>query len=448
MTFAPRRTTLAAIALTGVGALTLAACSSGGDTEASGSASDSGATEETATTSDEFTYLGQTQNTTIAATLESLQAGACSAAADGTPLVTDAIDGTTWDQQLQVYAGSDALTNFSMAAGTPSLMKEFIDAGLVLNLTEAFEELGVEDAVLPAAEATLEQLYGTDDLYALPSEYNIEGFWYNEELFAEAGVDVPTTWDELVDVAAALDAAGIQPFIAAGSDGWPVTRLVGNYILRDLGADALQKVADGEASLTDAEYVAGAEAVAELGDAGYFGAAAGSVDYNTAMNQFLTGGGAMFYMGSWALGNFNDEEQNQIGADNIGYFAFPEVSGGAGSIDEVPANAGIPVMFSTVNYSDDIGEWVKCIAENYGNVALAESGQVTGFTITETPADQSDLTTLVQDEIANATGSVLWFEAAFTSEGTTVSQTNGGGLITGAVSAEEFMQLVQDANQE
>ncbi|WNM25985.1 ABC transporter substrate-binding protein [Demequina capsici] len=443
MTLAPRRAKLAAIALTGVGALTLAACSSGGD----GNATASGSTGTSGSTSTEFTYLGQTQNTTIISTLESLGSGACSAEQASTPLVSDAIDGTTWDQQLQVLAGSDALSNMSMAAGTPSLMKDFIDAGKVLDLTDAFAQLGMTDPVLPAAEATLKQLYQTDDLYALPTEYNIEGFWYNKALFDQAGVTVPTTWSELVDAAAKLDAAGIQPFIAAGSDGWPVTRLVGDYILRDLGADALQKVADGSAKLTDPEYVAGADAVAALGQAGYFGPAAGSIDYNTAMNQFLTGGGAMFYMGSWALANFNDPEQDQIGVDNIGYFAFPEVEGGKGSISETPANAGIPVMFTTANYTDDIGAWVKCIAENYGNVALAESGQVTGFTITETPADQSDLTTMVQDQIANATGSILWFEAAFTSEGTTVSQTNGGGLATGSLSGADFMALVQTANE-
>ena len=445
-TFGRSRKSLAALAFIGASAITLAACSGSSDSDSSASA-DGGGGGDTMTTSDEFTYLGQTQNTTIENTLVSLETGACAAAADGTPLVTDAIDGTTWDQQLQVLAGNDALSNFSMAAGTPALMQEFIDAGLVLNLTEAFEELGVEGAVLPAAEATLKQLYQSDDLYALPSEFNIEGFWYNMEIFEDAGVEVPETWDELVDVAETLQGQDVQPFIAAGSDGWPVTRLVGNYIFRSLGPDALQQVADGAASLTDPEYVEGADAVAALGEAGYFGPAAGSIDYNTAMNQFLTGGGAMFYMGSWALGNFNDEEQNQIGAENIGYFPFPEVEGGAGSIDETPANAGIPVMFSTANYSDDIGEWVKCIAENYGNVALAESGQVTGFEITETPADQSELTTMVQDQIASAAGSVLWFEAAFTSEGTTVSQTNGGGLATGNLSGQEFMELVQAANE-
>ncbi|WP_062466583.1 ABC transporter substrate-binding protein [Demequina maris] len=438
------RRTFAAAAFIGASALALAACSGSSDSESSSTAGGGGGA--TGTTSDEFTYLGQTQNTTIIGTLEALQTGACAAAADGTPLVSDAIDGTTWDQQLQVYAANDALSNMSMAAGTPSLMQDFIESGKVLNLTEAFADLGVEGKILPAAEATLKQLYQSDDLYALPTEYNIEGFWYNKQLLEDNGVELPATWTDLVAAAETLDAAGVQPFVAAGGDGWPVTRLVGDYIFRSLGADALQKVADGEASLTDPEYVEAADAVAALGEAGYFGAAAGSVDYNTAMNQFLTGGGAFFYMGSWALANFNDEEQNQIGVDNIGYLPFPEVEGGAGSIDEVPANAGIPVMFTTANYTDDIGEWLQCITENYGNVALAEFGQVTGFEVTEIPEDQTDLTTLVQDTIASATGSVLWFEAAFTSEGTTVSQTNGGGLASGNLSGQEFMELVQAAN--
>jgi len=320
VTTAPGRNTrlTSAAALIGVGALVLAGCSgSGGEESASG----------------EFTYLGQTENTTIINTLETLAGDACEAENEAAPLTPDNIAGTQWDQQLQLLASQDALSNMDMAAGTPSLMKEFIEAGQVLNLTDALDDLGVSDKILPAAQSTIEALYGNGDLYALPTEFNIEGFWYNKQLLEDNGVEVPETWDDLVGAAATLDAGGVQPFSAAGKDGWPVTRLVGDYIVRDLGPDALQKVADGDAKLTDPEYVAAADAVAELGAAGYFGDAIGSVDYNAAMNTFLTGGAAFFYMGSWALANFNDAEQNQIGADNIGFAPFPEVEGGAGSID-------------------------------------------------------------------------------------------------------------------
>jgi raffinose/stachyose/melibiose transport system substrate-binding protein len=425
------RLALGSAALACVSALTLTACASDGG--ASGSS--------------EFTYLSSNQNTTISGTIEALSSTGCVDAAEAAPLSADEIDGTTFDQQLQILASQDALSSMSMAPGTPSIMKELIDADKVLNLSEVMEELEISDAILPAAEATLKALYDSEDLYAVPTEYNIEGFWYNKELLDQAGADVPTTWDELVDAAAALDSAGIQPFVSAGAgnDGWAVSRLIGNYIMRDLGADALQKVADGEAKLTDPEYVAGAEAVAELGSAGYFGAAPGSLDYNAAMSQFLTGGGAFFYMGSWAVSNFNDTEQNQIGVDNIGYFAFPEVEGGEGSINEVPANAGQPAMFTTGGYDDDAKAWVKCILEGYGNTALGEFGQVTGFRVTETPADQSELTTLVQEKIEEAESSVLWFEAKFSAEATTVSQSNAGSVAAGSTSGADFMDRVQAA---
>ena len=420
-------------ALIGIGAMVLASCSAG---DGGGDSAPNG----------EFTYLGQTENTTIIKTLETLAGGACEGAEDSAALTADSIAGTQWDQQLQLLASQDGLSDMSMAAGTPSLMEQFIQAGQVLNLTEALDELGVSDKIQPAAQSTIEALYGDGGLYALPTEFNIEGFWYNKELLADNGVDVPETWDDLVEAAATLDAAGVQPFSAAGKDGWPITRLVGDYIFRDLGPDALQKVADGEAKLTDPEYVAAADAVAELGTAGYFGDAVGSVDYNAAMNVFLTGGAAFFYMGSWALANFADEEQNQIGVDNIGFARFPAVEGGKGSIDQIPANVGIPVMFSEKGYDEGTGEWLKCIVENYGDTVLNDSGVVSGFVVENPPADLPSTTQIVQDQIAAAPSSVLWFEALFSSEGTSISQTNGGGLGNGTLTGQQFMDLVQAAN--
>ncbi|GAA1958029.1 ABC transporter substrate-binding protein [Agromyces allii] len=431
-----RRRLLPLGALLGAGALALTAC---GPADGGSSA---GGDDKT------FTYLGQTENTTIVKTLETLGGDQCAAEEKAAPLTTDSIAGTQWDQKLQLLAGQGALSDMSMAAGTPSLMQQFIDAGQVQDLSKALDDLGVADKILPAAESTIKALYGGDTLYALPTELNIEGFWYNKQLLADNGIEAPTTWGDLVDAAATLDAAGVQPFAAAGKDGWPVTRLVGDYIVRDLGPDALKKVADGDAKLTDPEYVAAADAVAELGKAGYFGDAVGSVDYNAAMNQFLTGGAAFFYMGSWALANFNDAEQNQIGVDNVGFAQFPDVEGGAGSIDQVPANVGIPVMLSTNGYTDTTADWLKCIAENYGDTVLADSGVVSGFALENPPADLPETTQTVQDVIANAPSSVLWFEALFTSKGTTVSQTNGGGLGNGTLTGAEFMDLVQSANDQ
>ena len=303
------------IALVGAGVLAITGCSSSGGGNASGGAGDG-----------KFTYLGQTENTTIINTLKTLSTDQCTAEEKAASLTADSIAGTQWDQKLQLLAGQNALSNMSMAAGTPDLMKQFVKSGQILDLSDELDKLGVADQILPAAASTIKALYGEDDLYALPTELNIEGFWYNKQLLADNGItEAPATWDDLVDDAQQLKDAGVQPFAADGKDGWPITRLVGNYIFRDLGADALKAVAAGDAKLTDDEYVKAADAVADLGKKGYFGDAVGSVDYNAAMNEFLTGKAAFFYMGSWALANFNDATANQIGADNIGFAPFPAV---------------------------------------------------------------------------------------------------------------------------
>ena len=172
-----------ASALVGAGALALSACSGGGGGNAAGSG--------------EFAYLGQTENTTIIDTLTTLSTGACEAEQAAAPLKSDNIAGTQWDQQLQLLASQDGLSNISMAGGTPSLMSQFIDAGQVLDLSTALEDLGVADRIQPAAESTIKALYGDGSLYSLPTEFNIEGFWYNKQLLADNGIEAPETWDDL-----------------------------------------------------------------------------------------------------------------------------------------------------------------------------------------------------------------------------------------------------------
>jgi raffinose/stachyose/melibiose transport system substrate-binding protein len=417
----------------GAAGLLLAACGSGG---AGGSAAGSQGS---------FDYLGQTENTTIAATLKSLSADSCKPQNDALSLKTSSSPGGQFDQKLQLLSGQGALPTMSMGVGTPSLMKEFIKGKQVEDLEPGLDRAGAADAVLPAARATLKALYGDQGLYALPTEFNIEGFWYNKKIFQDNEIAVPQTWDELVTALGRLEAAGVQPIAADGKTGWQITRLIGDYIARDLGPDALRRVADGQAKLTDPQYVRAADAVAAIGRQGAFGKSPGSIDYNVAMNSFLTGKSAMMYNGSWGLANYNDEKQNKIGVATIGYLPFPAVTGGKGSISDVPANVGVPVIFSGKRFNAEVQDWVTCIAQNYGDRALSEEGVVSGFAIKHAPADLPPLTRIVQETSAGAGSSILWFEALFSAKATTVSQQSAAPLATGRLSGAEFMSRVQDA---
>jgi len=420
---------IATLATPCVAALLLSACGSGGD--AGGSS----------TGTKDFSLLINDDNHVVQQELTTLSTGTCKAANDALPLKIQTVPISGVDQKVQLLAGQNALPAQFAAGNAPALAKQLTKAGQVLDLRKTLQSLGVWDQIQPAAVKTVENLYG--GFTVMPYQFNIEGIWYNKKLFADHGITVPTTYDELVADAAKLSATGVTPFSASGKAGWPITRLVSGYLYRDLGPDALQAVADGKAKLTDPQYVKAAQAIADLGKAGYFGKGVGSIDYDTAVQQFLTGKAAMFYMGSWELGDFNDATKNKIGADNIGFMSFPAVTGGKGSADQIPANVGLPVAVSAKSYNDKVGGWLSCVAKNYGTSALKDQGSVSGFKPNGDTGTLPALTTTVQDTIAKTTTSVLWFEALFSTKATETSQTNAASLATGAISAQDFMKKVQ-----
>ncbi|MEU2526151.1 MULTISPECIES: ABC transporter substrate-binding protein [Streptomyces] len=392
----------------------------------------------------EFSYLSVTENTTVKTALTTMSKGACKSANDALPLKVETVPQASLDQKLQLLAGQDALPVQFAAGNAPALTQQLAKSGKVADLEKELKSLDVLDQLEPAAVSTIKALYG-GKVEVLPYEYNIEGIFYNKKLFQENGIAVPGTWDELVAAAAKLEAKKVQPFSASGQQGWPITRLVSTYLYRSLGPDALQKVADGKAKLTDPDYVKAAEEVAALGEKGYFGKGVGSIDYDTAMNQFLNGKAAMFYMGSWALANVSDAKQNKVGAENVGFMPFPAVAGGKGSIDQYPSNVGLGITLAAKSFDKKTGAWASCIAENYGSTALKDHGSISGFKVNAEVKDANEVTTQVRETISTSKQNVLWFEALFSTKATTVSQTNAAGLVAGSLKPEQFMQTVQDA---
>jgi raffinose/stachyose/melibiose transport system substrate-binding protein len=431
-----RKPLVSALALAGVGVLVLAGCSGGGD-------SGSGSGENPTT----FEFLKNAENTTTEPILQALADDTCSAEEEAAPLEINSIPQADLDAQVQLLATQDGLPPMFSAGGNPAEGAKLWEAGYLVDFDKALTELGVRDKVSDGAVSTIEKLYGGAFNF-LPYQYNIEGIFYNKAIFEENGWAVPETWDDLLTVAGEAKAAGLTAFAASGEQGWPLTRLVSGYIFRSLGPDAMQAVADGDAKLTDPEYVAAAQQIADLGAAGYFGDNVASLDYDAASNEFLTGKAAMIYMGSWLLGNINSDA-NQIGADNVGFMPFPAVDGGAGSIDEYPSNVGLPATFNAKTYAADnnVGAWLKCITENYGNEAL-EQGQITGFVADDTSIELPAISQTIKDTIDTSTDSVLWFEALFNAKASSISSTNAALLVTGQMTPEEFMTAVQTALDE
>lgn len=58
--------------------------------------------------------------------------------------------------------------------------------------------------------------------YAIPTGLSYStGVYYNKSLFADNGLEVPTTWTELQNVMSTLKGKGVTPFGIGGKDTWP-----------------------------------------------------------------------------------------------------------------------------------------------------------------------------------------------------------------------------------
>ncbi|MDF2801929.1 MAG: ABC-type sugar transport system, periplasmic component [Anaerocolumna sp.] len=345
-------------------------------------------------------------------------------------------------QKIATLVVSDDLPDvFVYESGKPIV--ELIEADKLLDVGQALDELGVADMLDEGAVSLLKTLSGTEQLYDLPLGMNIEGFWYNKALFEQAGVTIPSTWEEFEAACAKLQEAGIQPLAAGGADKWPVTRLINSYVIRSMGVDAMKKAGTGEAKYTDAGYVTAAGKIQELASKGYFGEGVTTVDMNTAGNMLLSGKAAMFYNGSWFTEALT-ADTNPAGQDGIGFFNIPVVDESVSAITEYSMNCGNILALDKAKYDEGTAGWLKFMVENLGNEAMTQFGAVKGYKY-DVAGDLNAYSQIVADELGKVTKASTWFEAAMNSETSTVAQDYVQTLINGDITPEEYMQYIQDA---
>lgn len=368
------------------------------------------------------------------------------------PNVTYEREGTT-HELLEQRINQLALNNnlpamFNNDSGP--LLVELIDNGYVINIEEAFTELGIYDRLNPAAAALVSSLADNRGVYAIPLELNIEGFWYNKQLFADHGLSVPETWDDMLAAAAVLHENGIQPFAVPGRAPWAVTRLIAGYAARKLGVEGLNSLKNRELPMTDPGFVEAAQAVKDLAQKGYLGVSPNTIDYGTALDQFLQGQAAMYFMGSWELRSFNDPQKTLIGMENVGFFNMPLVEGGVGTLDEWSINVGTVASAAAARYNDDVGAWLKCVFSQYGDRSMSELGMITPFRVDNPPSELTPLTQSVLDKLNSAKNAYLFFEAYVNYPPANVVVSDNVQLLISddSYTAEQYMADIQRAIDE
>ncbi|MBQ2261286.1 MAG: carbohydrate ABC transporter substrate-binding protein [Loktanella sp.] len=200
--------------------------------------------------------------------------------------------------------GGDPMAATQLNHGRQS--EELIEAGLMLDLTEVAEAGGWRDVVNPSSLLDSCTLDGR--IYCVPVNiHSWQWLWLSHAAFEQAGIDVPTNWEEYVAAAPALEEAGILP-LAMGQQSWQQSGAFGVMAIALAGEEAWRAV-----HVDRDEDVAGGPEYARVFESAVTARdmASGSnvQDWNQATNMVITGQAAGQIMGDWAQGEFQIAEQ-------------------------------------------------------------------------------------------------------------------------------------------
>ena len=179
--------------------------------------------------------------------------------------------------------------------------EELVEAGLMLDLTDVAEANNWREVIHPISLLDACTIDGR--IYCAPVNiHSWQWIWLSHKAYADAGVDVPTNWDEFVASAPALRAAGKVP-LAMGNQAWQSSGAFGVMAIAIAGQDAWSAVNIDH----DADVAAGpvyAKVFEAAADARAFREGSNVQDWNQATNMVITGEAGGQIMGDWAQGEF------------------------------------------------------------------------------------------------------------------------------------------------
>jgi raffinose/stachyose/melibiose transport system substrate-binding protein len=231
------------------------------------------------------------------------------------------------------------LMEYNKGNSTTGLLSQ---QGLLTDMTDVVEERGWDDMLAESVQTTCryeDGVMGSGSWYGIPNYAEYTMVYYNKNLFEKYGVEVPTTFDELVAAADTFVDNGVTPFANAGKE-YPAQQYLYQLALSQADRDWVNayELYEGDVDFHDDAWTYAAETYADWVDKGYFGDDSAGLGATDAGDAFTAGKTAMFFSGSWWYGTFASE----ISSFDWGTFLWPGSDltlGSSGNLWVVPENA-------------------------------------------------------------------------------------------------------------
>ena len=278
-------------------------------------------------------------------------------------------------------------------------------------------------------------------IYAVPANLAAACVFYNTEIFEEAGVEVPTTYTELLDACQKIQDAGYTPISISAGTAWCLSMLVGYLCDREGGPDNLDAITNGTGNWLDPTFINAGNKMVELSQ--YFQKTAAGDTNDVATAAFYNGEAAMLIQGSWVIGQINGA--NPDFEDKCGVFQFPGIEGGADP-NRIIAKTDSFCMSSTTEHKDAVVALLKYFTDETAQKYTAEVGGKIPVTNVEVDYDKAPKQlSYVMDILANTTGTLGFYnESLASTEAGSAFDDAMVAVYLGDLTVEEGFQQVQD----
>jgi raffinose/stachyose/melibiose transport system substrate-binding protein len=171
--------------------------------------------------------------------------------------------------------------------------------------------------------------------YGIPYDQHVVGFWYRKDLFAKAGITTPpTTIAQLESDDAKLKAAGFTPIALGGGSRWPDAFYWEYFAVRLCSQSVLQSSIKAVNMTAPCFSQATTDLTAFMGTnpfQGGFNATQAQTGAGSSAGLLANGKAAMELQGDWETSVVPALTSNASIVNDLGWFPFPQVPGGAGN---------------------------------------------------------------------------------------------------------------------
>jgi len=336
-----------------------------------------------------------------------------------------------------LHAGIDLPDIINTNSG-PGRIGLLANAGVIQPLDEMYARNDWRGRISGGAMSLVTVYDG--QIWEVPNTMDCITVWYNIEIFAEHGLTAPTTWDEFMAINEQLLDAGVEPLAVGGLDGFSVGWLFGNILQSVAGEDMVYQLTNSEIPWTTPEVVRAAEIFQGFVDQGIISDLAVSRGNQEALFMFLDGMMAMYFTGTWVIGDLYDNDM----LDNVSTFTLPSYRGaaqtfptsGLGNSWIVPA--GITDTAAAELYVEFLLAPERAVIE----AANPRSGGIFATTaFAESPVLNPPI---LRDAIASISGGAGFNPSVFIGHETrTAYFQNLQGLLAGLITPLEAMENIQ-----